>query len=78
MNLFLKLMQKSVLGTHTEVTHGQKAHFLQDELAGKLQLEGGMAQKILQSQRRNLHDVTDVETVDPLALVQVAEDVLHI
>jgi hypothetical protein len=37
-----------------------------------------MTKKILESQRRNLHDVADVKTVDPLTLVQVTQNVFHI
>lgn len=43
LNLFLKLMQKSVFSTHTEVAYSQKAHFLQNEFTGELQLESRMA-----------------------------------
>ena len=32
----------------------------------------------MQGQRCDLHDVADVERVDPLVLVQIAQDVFHI
>jgi hypothetical protein len=33
-DFLLQLMQKSVLGTHTEVTDSQEAHFFEDKLTG--------------------------------------------
>lgn len=75
---FLQLMQEAVLRSHAEVADGQEAHLFEEELARKLQLYCRLRQEVLQRERRYLHDVADVETVDPLRLVQVAQDVLHV
>ena len=71
-------MQKSIFGTHAEVAYSQEAHFLQYKFTRELQLQSSVAEKILQCQWRDLHDITDVEAVNPFTLIQVAQDVFHI
>ena len=78
LDLLLELVQESILCAHAEITDAEEAHFLEDEFTRELELEGRLAQEVLQSQRRDLHDVADVETVDPLRLIQVPKDVLHV
>ena len=74
----LQLMQEAVLRAHAEVADRKEAHLLEEELARQLQLDRRLRQEVLQGERRYLHDVADIEAVDPLRLVQVAQNVLHV
>jgi hypothetical protein len=71
-------VEESVLRSHAEVTDRQETHFLQHEFPRQFELNGRMTQEVLEGQRRDLHDVTDIETIDPFTLVKVPEDVFHI
>ena len=70
--LFFQLVKESILSAHAEVTNRQKAHFLEHKFPWELQLNGSVWKEILKCEGRNLHDVTDVETVYPFTLVQVS------
>ena len=63
---FLQLMQEAVLCAHAEIADGEEAHLFEQELTRKLQLDGRLRQEVLQGERRYLHDVANVEAVDPL------------
>ena len=53
-------------------------YLLEDILAGQFELDRGHRHEVLHSQRRDLHDVPDVQAIDPLRLVQIAQQVLHV
>eukprot|EP00354_Favella_ehrenbergii_P003012 CAMPEP_0170453494 /NCGR_PEP_ID=MMETSP0123-20130129/2059_1 /TAXON_ID=182087 /ORGANISM="Favella ehrenbergii, Strain Fehren 1" /LENGTH=129 /DNA_ID=CAMNT_0010715889 /DNA_START=3398 /DNA_END=3786 /DNA_ORIENTATION=- len=74
----VELMQKAELCAHTEVGDGQEAQLFEHELARQLNLNRCGREEVLQGERSNLHDVANVERVDPLVLVQVSQDVLHV
>ena len=78
LDLLFQLMEESILSSHTEVAHSQEAHLFENELPWKFKLDSCVTQKVLKSQRRDLHDVSDVQAIDPLALVKVTKDVLHV
>ena len=42
LTFFLELMQKSVLGAHTEVAYGQETHFFENKLARQFELQGAL------------------------------------
>lgn len=53
-------------------------YLFKDVFPGEFHLEGAAAQEVLHGEGRDLHDVADVQAVDPLLLVQVAQQVLHV
>ena len=78
LNFFLQLVQESIFCAHAEVAHGKEAHFFKDKFTWKFQLYWRLTQEILQCQWWNLHDISDVQTVNPFTLVQIAKNVFHI
>lgn len=51
LDLFLKLVQEPVLGTHAEVAHRQEAHLLKHKFSGQLKLYSRLTQKVLKGKR---------------------------
>ena len=77
-NRLIQLVQEAELGAHAKVADGKETELLEDEFARELDLNGRARQEVLEGERRNLHDVADVEGIYPLVLVEVAQDVLHV
>ena len=73
-----RVRQKSQLRGHAEVGHGEVADLFQDGIATQLQINLLRRVQVVDSQRRDLHDVADIEQVQPLTLIQVAEEHLHV
>lgn len=78
LNFFLQLMQESIFRAHAEVADGKEAHFFKDEFTWKFQLYWCLTQEILQCQRWYLHNISNVQAVDPFTLVQIAQNIFHI
>ena len=74
----VQLMQEPELSPHAEVGHCKEAELLQHELSRKLDLDSRRRHEILERKWCNLHDIADVQRVDPLVLVEVPEDILHV
>jgi hypothetical protein len=74
----VELVEESKLSPHAKVGDSKEAKFLKDELSGKLDLNGCGGHEVLKGKRGYLHNVADVQAVDPFVLVQVAKDVLHV
>lgn len=53
-------MEESVFRPHAEVTDRQETHLFQNEFPGQLELDGRVAEEVLEGQRWYLHDVADV------------------
>ena len=77
-NLLIQLMEETELCAHAEVGHCQETELLEHEFPRKLDLQSCRRHEVLQSQRGNLHNIANIQTVDPLVLVQVAKYVLHV
>ena len=76
--IILHLHQKPELSRHTEIGNRQKANLLQHQLSRNLILTMSRVIHILQSQRRNLHYVSNVQTPNPVTLVQVPQHISHV
>lgn len=78
MDLFIELVEESVFRAHAEIAHCEEAQLFEYKLASQLNLDRRAAHEVLQRQGRYLHDVANIETVDPFVLVEVAEDIFHV
>lgn len=78
LNDFILLVEESELCAETEVAHTEEADLLEHVFAGQLHRERIRRQEVLECEWRYLHNVSDVQAVDPLVLIQIAEDVFHI
>ena len=75
---FFQLMKEPILSAHAKVAYGKEAHFLKNEFSGKFKLYCCLTEEVLQREWWNLHDVPNVETVYPLTLIQIAENIFHV
>ena len=76
--MVFRVGQKSQLRGHAEVGHGEVADLFQNGIATQLQVNLLRRVQVVDGQWRDLHDVADVEQVQPLTLIQVAEEHLHV
>ena len=74
----IQLMKESELSTHAKVRYCKKAKFFQDEFSWKLDLNSCWRHEILERKWCNLHNVANVQRVDPFVLIEVSKNVLHI
>lgn len=72
------LQNEPDLGRVAEVRDGQMADLEDERLSSKLQLVLTLLDQVLELESLQLHDVTDAQGRQVLALVQVAQDVLHV
>ena len=61
--------QKSQFRGHAEVGHGEVADLFQNRIATQLQIDLLRRVQVVDGQWRDLHDVADVEQVQPLTLI---------
>jgi hypothetical protein len=66
---FVLLVQKSKFCAETKVAYTEETYFFKDVLSGQLNNKSIWWKKVLERQGGNLHDVADVETVNPFVLV---------
>ena len=76
--IILHLHQKPQLSRHTKIRNRQKANLLQHQLPRNLILTVSRVIHILQSQGRNLHYISNVQTPNPVTLVQVPQHISHV
>lgn len=76
--VFFHLHDETQLGRDSKVRDGEKSNFLEHKFSAELVLDARRRVDVLHRQRRDLHDVADVEAPDPVGLVQVAEQVPHV
>ena len=69
LDLLFELMKEPILGSHAEVADCEETEFLKYKLSAQFKLNASVAHEVLQREGRDLHDVADVETVDPFTLV---------
>lgn len=74
----LRCSKEAQFRGHAEVGDGKVAYFLQDRVSTELEVDLLRRVQVMDRKRRDLHDVANVEEVEPLALVQIAEQYLHI
>ena len=74
----IELVKEAELGAHAEVRDREEAELFEDELARKLDLNCGGREEVLEGQRCDLHYIPYVKRVNPLILVEVAQDVFHV
>ena len=74
----IELVQEAELGAHAEVRDREEAELFEDELSRKLDLNCGGREEVLEGQRCDLHYIPYVKRVNPLILVEVAQDVFHV
>lgn len=77
--LLSALQDESHLGGDTEVGHAQEGDLLEEGLSRQLALVAGLREHVgLEAHWLQLHDVADVEGVDPLVLVKKAKHGVHV
>ena len=74
----IELVKEAKLGTHAEVGDCEEAELFEDELTRKLDLNCGGREEVLEGQWCDLHYIPYVKRVNPLILVEVAQDVFHV
>ena len=77
-NLFFKLDDETNLSAYAEITHAKEANSFQERESIKLLFVPAKRCQIFQLNRRDLHDVANVEREDPFGLVEKAKNVAHI
>jgi len=78
LNLVLELDNESDLGGGAKVPHDQEANHLQKAVPCENLFVLPLVQQLFKLDRRDLHDVADVQILNPLRLVQEAEDVAQV
>ena len=74
----IELVKEAELGAHAEVRDREEAELFEDELSRKLDLNCGGREEVLEGQWCDLHNIAYVKGVNPLILVEVAQDVFHV
>ena len=72
------LEQEAHLRTHAEVGHRQYAELAEKRVPAQFDLILVLLEELLHRYRLDLHDVADVQIVDPLVLVEEAEHTAHV
>ena len=75
---FFRADEKAKLGRNAEVGNSQKGYLLENTVTAQLHINLLIAVQIVYCQRRDLHYVTNVEQVEPLALIEVSEQDFHV
>jgi len=78
LHFVLKLNQKPDFSRQAEVADHQVRDCLQEGNAIDLLLVTMEGQEVLSLDHTDLHDVPDIQTLDPLRLIQKTQHVLHI
>lgn len=69
-----RVQQEPHLRAHAEVAHSEDAQFLEEGVARKLGLVARLLQEVgLHGDRADLHDVPNVQVLNPLVLIQKAQ-----
>ena len=72
------LVQEPELSAQTKIAHAEEADLLKNVLSGQLHCDARSGEEVLKCKRRHLHNIADVQTVDPFVLIQVTQDIFHI
>ena len=73
-----RLQQESHLRAHAEVRHDQDGEFAEERVPAQLHLVAALVEELLHGERLDLHDIADIQIVDPLVLVEEAEHAAHV
>jgi len=76
--LLFRRNQKAQFRRHAEVANTQVADFLQNRVARQFHINTHSSVEVVDRQRRDLHDVADIQQEQPLRLVQIAQQHLHV
>ena len=76
--IVLGIGKKPQLRGHTEVRNCEVADLFQDGIATQLQVNLLRRVQVVDRQRRDLHDIANIEQVQPLALVEVSKENFHV
>ena len=78
LDLFFELDDESYLCGNAEVAHSQEAYCLEEGKSVQFLLISANGYKILKLKRGDLHDVSNIERLNPLRLIKETKNVSHI
>ena len=73
-----RLKQESHLSAHAEVWHNQNWEFSEERVSAELHLVICLLKKVFHADRLDLHNIADVEVINPLILIQKPKHTTHV
>lgn len=76
--LFLGADQEAQLSGDAEVRDGEESYFFEDGVSGQFDINLLIAVQVVNGEWRYLHNVSNIQQVQPLTLIQIPQQNFHV